>query len=190
MASDVDICNLALNLLGAESIQNISPPDDNDRAKACAAFFPQSRDAVLRAHEWRFAIRRQELNKDTPPNPISGYAYQYVLPTDPYCLRVLDLNDDDTLDWVVEGRRLLTDESTAKIKYVSRVTDTGYFDPLFVDALAARLAMDLSMVITKSQKVLQAMATLYDYRIAEAKAMNVIEDGKAEEPTGPLIEVR
>lgn len=189
MSSEVEICNLALYWIGAEPISSIDPPDNTDRARLCAAFYPKNRDAVLRAHDWKFAIRRAVLSKDTL-NPVNGYSYQYVLPVDPYCLRVLEVNDDATLEWVVEGRRLLSDESTATIKFLARVTDPGYFDSLFVDTLAARMAMDLAIPVTKSRSLMQDMAKLYEYKLAEAGGVNDYERGNVPEPTSPLLSVR
>ena len=160
MASDVGICNLALYLLGMEPITAISPPDNTDRARLCAAWYPISRDAVLRAHDWNFAIERQELNLDTPSNPVSGYTYQFVLPTDPYCLRVIEVNEDPTADWVVEGRRLLTDDSTAIIKYLAQITTPGNFDSLFVEALAAKMATNLGPLVVKPPGGLNVVKTM------------------------------
>ena len=189
MASAVEICNKALYLIGQESIAAIDPPDDNDRARLCAAFYASSRDATLRAYEWNFAIRRDTLVLDGTA-PENGYAAQYVLPTDPYCLRVLELNDDPEAEWVIEGRRLLTNESEAIIKFIARITETGYFDSLFEDTLAARLAMDLAMPVTKKYELMESMAKLYEYKLNEARGISMEERGKIPEPTSPFISVR
>jgi hypothetical protein len=190
MASDVQICNMALYLLGAEAITAISPPDDNDRARVCALWYAPSRDAVLRAHDWNFAIRRATLNLDTPSTPTSGYDYQFVLPTDPYCLRVIEVNDDPEADWVVEGRRLLSDDSTVILKYLAQITDPGNFDSLFVEALAVKMAVNLAMPITKDAKVMANMNQLYEMKLAEARGVNDHEMGNVPEPTSPFISVR
>jgi hypothetical protein len=185
--SDVDICNMALYLLGAESIQSFE--DNTDRAKVCKLWYSKSRDTVLRAHDWNFAIKRETLaaDSDTPEN---GYDYQYVLPTNPYCLRVIELNDDPTVDWVVEGRRLLTDETEAIIKYIARITETGTYDSLFMECLAAKIAEVLAMPITKSPQIMKSMHDLYVTKLAEARGLNAGERGAVPEPTSDFISVR
>ena len=48
------------------------------------------------------------------------------------------------------GRVLLTDEATANILYVARITDTNLFDAMFVDVLTQKLAVDLAYPVTNS----------------------------------------
>ena len=189
MSSEVDICNMGLYLLGAEPIASISPPENTDRARVCFLWYPKSRDAVLRAHNWNFATYRKTISAEVT-TPLNGYSYQFVLPTDPYCLRVIEVNDDPEAEWVIEGRRLLTDDSTVILKFIAQITNPGLFDPLFIECLAAKLATDLSMPITKSQEVMEAMNKLYEWKLAEARRLNDHEMGKVLEPTSTFITVR
>ena len=71
-----------------------------------------------------------------------------------------------------EGRVLLTDESTAKILYIARITDTTLFDSLFVDLLTAKLATNLAYAITGSLKVQEQMYLLYTKKLSEARSVD------------------
>jgi hypothetical protein len=144
---------------------------------------------VLRAHDWNFAITLQSINAEVTA-PIDGYSYQFVLPTDPYCLRVIEVNDDPEADWVIQGRRLHSDDSTVIVKYVAQITESGIFDSLFVEALAVKMAVNLAMPITKDEKKMIAMQQLYQMKLNEAMGLNDHERGNVPEPTSPFISVR
>ena len=112
---------------------------------------------MFRAHPWNCLLRRAELAKESTA-PEFGYANQYALPTDPFCLRVLEFSNG-TLSYpqdnmtsnsggpvfVIEGRKLLTDEGIAKIKYVGRVTDPQQYEANLTETLAAKLAMEVAL---------------------------------------------
>jgi hypothetical protein len=84
MASVVDICNGALNQLGATTILSLT--EDSKNARLCNSRFTQVRDAVFRSHPWNCLQKRQELAADTDA-PAWGFSYAYTLPAD--CLRLL-----------------------------------------------------------------------------------------------------
>ena len=173
MATEVSICSNALRRLGDNPITSLT--DDTERARLCNSFYADARDAVLRLHPWNFAITRTSLAQlsDTPSY---GFAYQYSLPTNPYCLRVLGMEYEDYIfkveNYSTQGRVLLTDESTAKILYVARITDTIQFDALFVDVLTAKLALDLCYPITNSVSLQDKMQKLYQLKLSDARSID------------------
>lgn len=62
MASEVDICNLALGNLGdIANVSSIDPPEGSAQAQLCAQFYPIARDSLLEMHTWGFATRRSNL---------------------------------------------------------------------------------------------------------------------------------
>ncbi|MBF0188921.1 MAG: hypothetical protein HQL50_13445 [Magnetococcales bacterium] len=169
MASTVQICNLALSKIGEESITALS--DNSQTARHCALLYEPMRDAVLQAHAWNFATSRVELGRSTD-TPAFGYAYNYALPAD--CVRVIQMEDPDT-NYKVEGRNLLTDASEAKIIYIKSVTDPNQFTPLFIEALSARLAMELAIPITDSNTLTRSLVQLYEAKIQEARQADATE---------------
>jgi hypothetical protein len=81
MASETDICNLALGHLGdAANLQSISPPDGSAQADHCARFYPIARDALLEMHDWAFATKRVSLALLTVK--CSEWLYAYAAPAD------------------------------------------------------------------------------------------------------------
>lgn len=187
------IANRALQLVGASSILNLT--DNSPEAREVSRAYDYCRRAELRAHRWCFAIKRAELAPDTDA-PAFGYQYQYTLPSD--CLRVL-LANDATLDWVVESKKILTNSSTSPfgvgefgatvspsaalyLRYLADVEDATYFDPLFCEALACRLAIAIVERLTQSNQKKQQLKDDYAHAIAEASAMNAFEKLPAEAP--------
>jgi hypothetical protein len=169
MASEVEICSNALRKLGDKPITALT--DDSDRARLCNALYGDTRDAVLRAHPWNCALMRVALNKLPLETPVFGYANAFQLPTDPYCLRVLSI-DDDTARWKIEGRRLLTDLAKVSISYIAQITDVNAFDTLLKDAIGARLAAEMAYPITGGKTNADAFWTLYREKIREARGVD------------------
>ncbi len=171
MTSIVDICNSALNMIGATNI--IALTEDSKSARVCNQRFANVRDAVMRAHPWNCLIKRTTIAADTE-TPAFTFAYQYTLPTDPYCLRVLHLDYHD-LEYKVEGRKIMTDEGTLNLVYLARVTDPNEYDMLLVEAMAARLAADVSFNLANSSSLTPVMWDLYTKKLAEARFVDASE---------------
>ena len=182
MPSVVDICNEAMDLLGAATITALT--ENSKEARLCNRRFETVRDAVIRSHPWNTAIRRASLARDTDA-PAFGFTYQYTLPTDPYCLRVLSFWNsnvdsevaayDSQVMFKIEGRKVLSNEGTCKITYLARVTDTEEYDSLLSSTIAHKLAAETAYAITGSTSVSQAMQQLYEVRLREARSIDAME---------------
>jgi hypothetical protein len=172
VSSTVDICNKALVLLGADQIASLT--EDSEEARLVAAQFDTARDTVLRAYPWNCAMTRQALAQDATA-PISGYAAQFQLPSDPFCLRALEINDDPGAAFKIEGRLLLTDEGAVTLRYVARVTDTEQYDALLVAAIAARLASFIAYAVSGSRQVQVDMLDAYKDVMSTAKTADAQE---------------
>jgi len=182
MASVVDICNEAMDLLGAATITALT--ENSKEARLCNRGYERVRDSVLRAHPWNVAITRKQLPADSE-TPAFGFNYQFTLPTDPFCLRVLSLHNanvdssvaayDSQAMFKVEGRKILTDEETCRIVYVGRVVDTEQYDSLLSSTIATKLAAETAYAITGSTSVSQQMFAIYQERLREARSMDAAE---------------
>ncbi len=182
MPSVVDICNEAIDLLGGSTITDLT--ESSKEARLCNRRYETVRDKVLRSHPWNSAITRATLAQDSTA-PEFGFTYQYTLPTDPYCLKVLSFWNsnvdseiaayDSQVMFKIEGRKILSDEGTCKITYVARVTDTEQFDSLLSSAIAYRLASEVAYAITGSNSLGQQMYQLYQANLAEARSMDAME---------------
>ena len=172
MTSNVDICNSALNMVGASIITALT--EDSKAARVCNQRYPFVRDAVFRAHPWNCLIRRVKLGQDATA-PAYKYAYRYTLPSDPYCLRVLTISDDGDderrdISFKVEGNRfLLTDAGTVYIQYISRDEDPNQYDFLLIEALAARMASDIAYPLVGSSTLSTNLFAIYEIKLKEAR---------------------
>lgn len=184
MPSAVDICNLALQRLGAKTITSLS--DDSTAARECNRVYEHARNSELRAHQWSFARKRASLAADST-DPAFGYAKRYKLPAD--FLRLLPTAAQKDLQ--IESGYILTDDGAPlKIVYIRRVTDPNDFDQLFVDLLVARIARDICEKITQSNTKLQSAQTIYEDMKNEARKINAFERPPAESVEDPWITAR
>ena len=184
MSSVTDICNQALSKVGDELISCLT--DSSKQARYCRMLYASTRDAVLRAHPWNFAIDRAELAQLTAA-PAYEYTYQFQLPSD--CLRVLQMEEVDMV-FKIEGGKLLTDEGTAKIKYIKRVTDSALFDSLFIAALSARLAAEMAVPLADSKTLAETMWELYLNKIGEARGIDAQEGTPDDIPADTWLDSR
>ena len=182
MASIVDICNGALNQLGASTILSLT--EDSKNARLCNARYTQVRDSVFRSHPWNCLQKRVQLAADTA-TPAWGFAKQYTLPAD--CLRVLTILDQDS-DYKIEGRKILTDNSSMKILYVARIEDPNEYDELLRETLSAALAADIAYGITSSNPLTQNMYNLFQDKLKEARFVDATE-GQNTNPEKGLADV-
>ena len=169
MASIVDICNGALNQLGASTILTLT--EDSKNARLCNARYTQIRDAVFRSHPFNCLQKRVELSSSTT-TPAWGYSFQYDLPGD--CLRLLRILDYDS-DHKVEGRSILSNNSSMKILYISRITDPNQCDELLRETISAALAADIAYAITSNNTTQQNMIALYQDKLRDARFVDSTE---------------
>ena len=171
MASVVDICNSALNIIGASNI--ISLTEDSRAARVCNQRYEFVRDSVFRAHTWNCLIRRVSLAADSD-TPAFEFSAQHSLPTDPYCLRVLRPEDPDTV-FRVEGRKIMSSTTPFKMIYVARITDPNEYDQLLIESIAARLAHEISYALVNSASLTAQLFQLYTNKLSEARFVDATE---------------
>lgn len=189
MASDVEICNRALQKLGATLITSLA--QDSANARACATAYVSVRQAVLRAHPWNFAIKRFQLAASGTA-PTFGPANAFPVPAGFLKLLQNDVNrnfNDD--DRQVEGTQILTNESAPlNIRCIVDVTDPNQMDPLFREAFSTKLAFELCEQITQSNTKKAALKDDYKDDIKEARRNNALENTAAEPPVDTYLTVR
>ena len=183
--SATKICNLALMKVGANRITSFD--DGTKNSQLCSEFYDPTVDEVLRMHPWNCAIARAELAL-LATTPEFGYDYEFTLPTSPYCLRVLTMEDD--YDFRIEGRKLLTDQETCKITYIKRISNPTEFDALVVKVLAARLAVDLAYPVAQSKTLKELLAEEFKLILKEAKSTDAQEGTPEELDTSTWIDSR
>lgn len=171
--SEIEICNLALTRIGHSMITALS--EASVEASLCKLHYAMTRDVVLRAHPWNFAIRRVMLAQDTD-TPAFEYEYQYSLPSDFLKVVRTDLDAEGySVDYRIESRKLLTSEGTIGIEYIAQITDVAQFDALFVDCLAARLAAEIGQKLSDNAALVRTAWEVYGEKIREARSVDAQE---------------
>ena len=178
MASTVDICNGALNQLGATTILSLT--EDSKNARLCNSRFTQVRDAVFRSHPWNCLQKRVELAADTTA-PAWGFSYAYTLPAD--CLRLLRILDYDS-NYKVEGRKILSNTSSMKILYIGRITDPNEYDELLRETLSAALGADIAFAVTSNNQTATNMYNLFQDKLKDARFVDSTEGQNIDQDLG------
>ncbi|MCE9521077.1 MAG: hypothetical protein K8S25_01435 [Alphaproteobacteria bacterium] len=184
---EVAICNMALAEIG-RGAQITALDEASQAARACKLRYPYARDAVLRAYDWNFAGRRAEIAKNAVA-PAFEYANAYDLPAD--CLLVRTVFGGDAEKWVVEGRQILTDMGDPIfVKYTALVTDVAQFDPLFVEALSARIGSDIAVQLSESVSRSQGLWQVYQAKLVDARRRDAQEGQPDQFPGGSWLDAR
>ena len=181
MASEVDICNLALGHLGDDAtVSSINPPEGSPQAEHCSRFYPIARDSLLERHNWGFTTTRASLALLGSGWP--EWQYCYALPSDAINLLAVlppTATDDYSVgtniwftqtgypipgngnytpqnfsqETLEDGTVVVyTDQEDAVLRYTRYVTDTTVFSPLFVDTVSWYLASYLAGPVLKGEQ--------------------------------------
>lgn len=169
MASEVDICNLALSNLGASvTLSSIKPPEGSAYAEYCALYYPIARNMLLEMHAWGFATIERRLAMKNKPE--LGYRFCYVVPDD--CLKIIRLSCEQVYGQYLQYERrtldngeqvILTNSENVSAVYIKNITDTTRYSPLFITTLAWQLASMLAAVVVKGSEGMKVaqMCTQY-----------------------------
>ena len=198
MASDTDICNLALSHISNRArLESLDPPDKTLEGKHCATFYPIARDVAIESSPyWRFARTRVALASVTALED-SEWGFAYALPTG--FLKAVKVvppgatRDQPGEDYVIEtvidaeGKGddvLYTNVDEAVLHYIYRETNAGRYSPLFVSALSWLLASYLAGPIIKgrtSVSVKESAYKVYLSELAKAKASQINQRQESDE---------
>ena len=121
--TSVSICNEALSMIGAKTIQSFD--DNTENARRCAAIYDSSRKALLRMHPWSFAKKRMQL-APVATHPSFGYSHAFPLPSD--FVRVIDTGQ---VNYEIEGRYILANTNLINLVYVADNDNEQTWDSLF-----------------------------------------------------------
>ena len=177
MASVVNMCNSALNLLGASTIAALT--DDTKNARLCNQRYEPVRNRVFRSHAWNCLHKRLQLAQNSTA-PVVEYDHAYALPSD--CLRVLKIHNGSTdsiasaLDYKLEGRNIVTDIDTVFLIYIALDTDPNNYDTYLRESISHQLAADLAYAITNNATLANQYMTRADERLREARFIDATEN--------------
>jgi len=191
MSVAVEICNDALNHLGAEAINDLA--DDNNIARTCNRQYFIARDYILRQHLWNFAIQRDQITS-SGMSTIFGQAYTFTVPSN--CVRIYKVIDDDfaKIRYKVERGIIYAlpvnkmdlpsspplPDPSINLVYVDKSAPENLYDPTFKKAAAAQLAADMCYKITQSTTLMAGLLALAKDYVSEARSTDSME-GEAQD---------
>lgn len=183
-SGQTDLCNLALNHIGMQPIQDIS--DNNDSAIACQTYWNPSRDDIFSEHKWGFASAQDVLV--LVPNKVLGWCYIYAYPSN--CARVWNVyncqnvkekeeQEFEAINIPSAGIKVICSnncEAYADFTYIEE--DPTLWDPKFGFAFSYRLAASIAKTLTGDDEIAKNMMTVYNGMLNEAKRVGFAEKKK------------
>lgn len=177
--SEVDICNLALDVLKQKPIVELDPPSSQVE-ELCARTYQQKRRATLRVHMWNFAMKRKALLPDSSATPLFGYTHAYNLPSDfiRFAGRFDDvgnLSNPERQKIEIENGQLLfdgADNTAINIRYVFDQDIVTKFDPLFIEAFVLELAITFAPKFSGTEARIKTLAGFRAEVNGEARAID------------------
>lgn len=186
-ASQVSICNIALQLVGAKRI--IAIDDGSEQANSCDILYDVTRQELLRTHLWRFARARASLPA-LSTDPLWGYDKAFLKPTDSLSIFAIDTGSYSTrgVRWTVEGDSIIANTAAPlNILYGRDITDESLFDVLFVMVFAHQLAVYLCEPLTQDNKKNEMLERKLGQTYGNALAADAFESLEMIEADGNWI---
>ena len=182
MPSVIDICNLALAHIGQSPINDLN--ELSPQAKKCNLFYSNTRDSLLRQFPWNFSTRNILLSQ--VDDTVLGWSYIYQHPPTALWIRKVfsagDVDPEFKNEYEITStgteKYICCDIAQAYAKCTIRIEDTTLFDPLFVDVLTYKLAMDLCMPLTNSSTKTQEIMTKLQSALSSAMLAGAVEGGQ------------
>lgn len=197
MATKVQICNIALGLIGSKAkIEALA--ETSTEARYCNLFYGDARDETLGDFPWKFATRVSTLAiLDEPPSQLS-WAYQYAYPNP--CIRVIRILPEDVenkrqpfetrLQDSDDKRVIWTNVPNAAAEHIVSIDDPSIYSRAFIRAFSWRLASYLALPIKGNVESAQAAERMYQFQIANAHLTDGAEGQHTDRPDAEWIRAR
>lgn len=185
----IEISNLALNAIGARTIQSLTD-ESNKEAKTMNLLYRPTVDSVLSLHPWPSAIKRGRVAATADEN-LSKWEYVYRLPND--CISVLSMLSEDyftELDRIPstkinhisddaiferEGKFILSNVTPGIIKYIYFPEDAEQLRDIVGEAIAMRLAHRAALTLGRDASVTQMLEDQFTTTLILAKAAEGVD---------------
>jgi hypothetical protein len=174
------LVNLALDHLGVDSIASLD--ENSTAARKARTQLDTSIESVLARSDWSFARRVSALAE--VENTVWPQRHQraYDLPSDllaaRYLVEAVDRPNRTPVPFSLANGLLYTDAPEAILLYTYRNTTTTAWPQPFVDAVAAYLARQLTVALTRKRNIWREMHDLYELLLAQAVSFDA-----GQEPT-------
>lgn len=175
MVSKVDIVNMALAEIGVESISDID--ESTEQAKKAKLFYENSRDSMLRAYPWRFALKQWNAASVTDSEAFKNYKYAFRRPVD--CLRYLHPVVDGICAEAA-GDFIYADEDPFDFIGIKSIDTEGSFDPMFIEAFSLKLALKLCVILTNSNTLRDRLKADLEEFMKKSEVKSALEGPREE----------
>ncbi len=185
--SDIGLCARALIKIGAQPITSFE--DGTAESEIAGALFAQTRDALLSAYPWSFAMAQISLNQLSEA-PLADYSYAYQLPND--FLRALSVGAGGRgrgLEYRIMGGLLHSNAPDVILSYIYRPEEEA-FPPFFDQALIVRLSAEFTIPVTENTSRSEAMYLAAEREFNRARQIDAQQDTPNRLEDFNLIDVR
>lgn len=179
MATDVSIASNAMLRLGGAPISSFDEAAAGganiEQVRLAANLWPTVRQSMLRAHTWNCSVTRVLLSPDTTAPPFQ-YAYRFLLPSD--WLRTIQVGNypSESIDFLAEGRYLLSDEAALPLVYVFDNKSPGAWDSALIEVVEIAMAAAMAYAVTKSAAMRDSMNNELVARLKAARSVDGQDD--------------
>ena len=174
MASQVDVINEALVRIGEKRIASISDTKDTNAVLA-SSLWADTVKQVSRETPWKCLTALATLTGTTAP--AFGWTKAYTLPTD--FVRALSLNEHTAPDdsyFTISGNTLVTNQTSAQLRYTSYKSDPTTFDPVLCEAISVYLASKMCAVKRQDADLTKLLTEEYSQLIQNrASRLDLVE---------------
>lgn len=185
--TDIGLCARALIKLGAAPISSFD--EGSAEAEVAAALYETTRDALLAAHPWSFAVVDVGLSRLTE-DPAGDRAHAFQLPSD--FIRAVSAGAGRRttgLEYLIVGQTLTADAESVTLQHIRRPNEAE-FPGFFNQALIARLAAEFCLPLTESASRLQLLASAAENELRAARRIDASQDAQPRFEDFTLIEAR
>jgi hypothetical protein len=174
MTTETTLANLALGHLGMARITDLS--ERTVAAEHVRRMWGTTRDQLLRAYPWNFAIKRVALSASAV-RPAFGWAAAYPLPSD--CLRVLSVNGFasgvGSVPYEVEAGEVLANFAVCQLRYIRRIEQVSAWDATFCELFGYELAKAIAPSFTLQTSAIGQLDALAQPARIKAEEANAAE---------------
>tara|TARA_R110002167_G_scaffold124945_4_gene304716 strand:- start:9382 stop:9993 length:612 start_codon:yes stop_codon:yes gene_type:complete len=174
MASEIDVVNMALSRIGANTISSVDDP--TNEARLAKLELDQSKSSLLRQANWNFATKWQVMYVTADVVVFPDFKYIFSLPVDyirvqamKYPTSTVASGELRSIDrWNITGRYLGTDVESPLMRYTNNA-GIGFWDDMAIEALVWRMAANLSSTLSRSEttRAYAAQQFMMAYQLAQ-----------------------
>jgi hypothetical protein len=184
MASDIDMCSNALQLIGDSPISSFIAPGTG--AQVAGSLYPETYKSVLATYPWAFSLKEQYLSR-LSQSPDGETNYKYAFQTPPDLIRVWKV-----MTWnkySIVGPYIYSNQTTLLCRYIYEVEESA-LPATLVKAIEYKLAAEFAVPVTEDEKKAQFYERKYLMQLSVAQTIDSQNQPQKPIVDSPFIDVR